>query len=138
VQRFDPRDYHHREKFYEIKQPGSRLLAPGFGEQQTLSYFPPLLDETVIRWLDCASANQPFTRRQLKMTENYIIETPHGAAGLVIRDRRGFRFFSANREFDALDGKAFANPQSAAAAAIQQAQRISRAARLSSATSFTR
>jgi len=41
-----------------------------------------------MQWLDCASVNQPFTRRQLKMTENYIIETPHGAAELVIRERR--------------------------------------------------
>lgn len=88
-----------------------------------------------MRWLDCASVNQQFNHGSCKMTENYIIETPHGAAGLVIRDRRGFRFFSANHEFDALEGKAFANPQSAAAAAIQQAQRISRAARLSSASS---
>jgi hypothetical protein len=84
------------------------------------------------------SANQQFSQRQLKVTENYIIETPRGAAGLVIRDRRGFRFFSANREFDALDGKAFANPQSAAAAAIRQAQRISRAPRSSSDSSFAR
>jgi hypothetical protein len=63
------------------------------------------------------------------MTESYIIETPHGAAGLVIRDRRGFLFFSASRVFDALDGQAFASPRSAAAAAIRQELRVSKRAR---------
>ena len=54
------------------------------------------------------------------MSENYIIETLHGAAGLVVRDRRGFMFFSATKQFDAMDGKSFASPQQATAAAIRQ------------------
>ncbi|WP_346347282.1 hypothetical protein [Bradyrhizobium sp. dw_411] len=54
------------------------------------------------------------------MSDNYIIETHHGAAGLVVRDRLGFVFFSATREFDVLDGKSFASPQHATAAAIRQ------------------
>jgi hypothetical protein len=54
------------------------------------------------------------------MSENYIIETPRGAAGLVVRDRRGFLFFSAAREFDVLDGRSFASPQHATAAAIRR------------------
>jgi hypothetical protein len=54
------------------------------------------------------------------MSENYIIETPYGAAGLVVRGRRGFVFFSAAREFDVLEGKSFASPQRAAAAAIRE------------------
>jgi hypothetical protein len=55
------------------------------------------------------------------MSENYIIETPYGAAGLVVRDRRGFLFFSAAREFDVLEGKSFASPECAAAAATRRA-----------------
>ena len=55
----------------------------------------------------------------LIMFDHYIIETLHGAAGLVVRDRRGFMFFSATREFDVLDGKTFASPQHATAAAIR-------------------
>ena len=54
------------------------------------------------------------------MSDHYIIETLHGAAGLVVRDRRVFMFFSATREFDVLDEKAFASPQRATAAAIRQ------------------
>jgi hypothetical protein len=54
------------------------------------------------------------------VTDNYIIETPRGAAGLVIRGQGGFLFFSAKREFDVLDGQLFPSPERAAAAAIKQ------------------
>ena len=41
------------------------------------------------------------------MTDNYIIETSQGAAGLVVRSGRGFMFFSAKKEFDVLEGRLF-------------------------------
>lgn len=63
------------------------------------------------------------------MSKNYIIETPRGAAGVVIKDRRGFLFFAASRDFDVLDGKSFATPERAARAANQQAQRLSKTSR---------
>jgi hypothetical protein len=52
------------------------------------------------------------------MSSTYIIETRKGAAGIVVRDGRGFRFFAAKREFHSLDGHLFATPRAAEAAAI--------------------
>jgi hypothetical protein len=53
------------------------------------------------------------------MSNSYIIETWKGAAGIVVRDGRGFRFFAAKREFDSLDGHLFATPRAAEAAALE-------------------
>lgn len=60
------------------------------------------------------------------MTDNYIIETPHRAAGVVVRNDRGFLFFSAGRDFDNLDGKIFQTPEKATRAAIQHETRLKR------------
>ena len=43
------------------------------------------------------------------MVDNYIIETHFGAAGLVVRSGRDFMFFSAKKEFNALEWSADAN-----------------------------
>jgi hypothetical protein len=51
------------------------------------------------------------------MSSTYIIETRLGAAGIVVRDGRGFRFFAAQRAFTRLDGHLFATPRAAEAAA---------------------
>jgi hypothetical protein len=51
------------------------------------------------------------------MSSTYIIETRKGAAGIVVRDGRGFRFFAAQRAFNCLDGHLFATPRAAEAAA---------------------
>lgn len=50
------------------------------------------------------------------MSATYIIETRKGAAGIVVRDGRGFRFF-VRREFNCHDGRLFAAPRAAEAAA---------------------
>jgi hypothetical protein len=52
------------------------------------------------------------------MSSTYIIETRKGAAGIVVRDGRGFRFFAARRAFDGLDGRLFATPRAAEKAAL--------------------
>jgi hypothetical protein len=52
------------------------------------------------------------------MSSTYIIETQKGAAGIVVRDGRGFRFFSAAADCSSLDGRLFATPKAAEAAAI--------------------
>ncbi len=52
------------------------------------------------------------------MSDTYIIETRKGAAGIVVRDGRGFRFFAAARDFNSLDGRLFATPRAAEAAAV--------------------
>jgi hypothetical protein len=57
------------------------------------------------------------------MSNAYVIEVRSTAAGLVVRDRRGFRFFSATNDFSGLDGRLFRNPQQAEQAAIRHASR---------------
>ena len=51
------------------------------------------------------------------MSDAYIIEVQSTAAGLVVRERGGFRFFSAAAEFAGLDGHLFRNPGAAERAA---------------------
>ncbi len=41
------------------------------------------------------------------MTDAYVIETPHYAAGIAVRDLHGFRFFAAEAPFFALDQQVF-------------------------------
>jgi hypothetical protein len=60
------------------------------------------------------------------MFDNYIIEIQPSAkgdavqAGLVVRDGRYFRFFSATSAFDRLEGQLFDNPRAAQRAALRQ------------------
>lgn len=51
------------------------------------------------------------------MSAAYIVETRDRDAGILVRDGSGYRFFSAGREFNCLDGRLFATPRAAAAAA---------------------
>jgi hypothetical protein len=51
------------------------------------------------------------------MYDTYIIETRKGAAGIVVRDGRGFRFFAATHDFNHLEGELFGSPKDAEAAA---------------------
>ena len=55
------------------------------------------------------------------MSKAYVIEVRSAAAGLVVRERGGFRFFSATSDFAGLDGRSFRNPQEAERAAIRHA-----------------
>lgn len=55
------------------------------------------------------------------MSNAYVIEVHSAAAGLVVRERGGFRFFSATRDFAALEGRSFRNPHEAEKAAIRHA-----------------
>jgi hypothetical protein len=53
------------------------------------------------------------------MSNTYIIEVGSESAGIVVRDRAGYRFFSANRRFTPLDGKLFRSARDAERAAMQ-------------------
>jgi len=53
------------------------------------------------------------------MYDTYIIETPKGAAGIVVRDGRGFRFFAATHDFNGLEGRVFGTPKEAETAALR-------------------
>ncbi|MEO6382051.1 MAG: hypothetical protein ABIO35_08635 [Nitrobacter sp.] len=56
------------------------------------------------------------------MSKTYIIEVGSVSAGIVVRDRAGFRFFSASRRFFSLDGKLFRSARDAERAAMKCAQ----------------
>jgi hypothetical protein len=51
------------------------------------------------------------------MSDTYIIEVSSQAAGIVVRDRGGFRFFAASHRFNALEGQVFRNAREAERAA---------------------
>ena len=56
------------------------------------------------------------------MSNTYIIEVGSESAGIVVRDRTGFRFFSASRRFIPLDGNVFPSARDAERAAMKFAQ----------------
>ena len=58
------------------------------------------------------------------MSEGYTIDADDETAGIVVRyeGERGFRFHSASRAFDALDGHVFVTPAAAERAAREFAQ----------------
>ena len=47
------------------------------------------------------------------MSDTYIIEVGSKAAGIVIRERAGFRFFAASHRFNLLEGRLFRNAREA-------------------------
>ena len=51
------------------------------------------------------------------MSDTYIIEVSSQAAGIVVRDRGGYRFFAATHRFNALEGQVFRNARDAERAA---------------------
>ena len=51
------------------------------------------------------------------MSDTYIIEVSSQAAGIVVRDRGGYRFFAATHRFNALEGQLFRNAREAERAA---------------------
>jgi hypothetical protein len=56
------------------------------------------------------------------MSDTYIIEVQSKPAGIVVRDKKGFRFFAANHAFNALEGSYFSSAREAEAAAIRSAR----------------
>jgi hypothetical protein len=60
----------------------------------------------------------------IAMSEGYTIDADDETAGIVVRyeEERGFRFHSASRTFDALDGHVFVTPAAAQRAAREFAQ----------------
>jgi hypothetical protein len=51
------------------------------------------------------------------MSDTYIIEVSSQAAGIVVRDAEGFRFFAASHRFNRMEGKLFRNAREAERAA---------------------
>src|SRR4249919_1478572 len=59
--------------------------------------------------------------RERAMSDSYIIEVSSQAAGIVVRDASGYRFFAAAQPFYRLDGRLFRHVADAQRAAVQLA-----------------
>jgi hypothetical protein len=55
------------------------------------------------------------------MSDSFIIEVSSEAAGIVVRDSAGYRFFAASRPFYRLDGQVFRTVRDAERAAVRLA-----------------
>jgi hypothetical protein len=53
------------------------------------------------------------------MSDTYIIEVSSQAAGIVVREKTGFRFFAASHRFNPLEGRLFRSAREAERAAMQ-------------------
>jgi hypothetical protein len=56
------------------------------------------------------------------MSDTYIIEVKAQAAGIVVRNPGGYRFFAASHRFNALEGRLFRNAREAERAAVRLAK----------------
>jgi hypothetical protein len=56
------------------------------------------------------------------MSDTYIIEVASQAAGIVVRNPGGYRFFAASHRFNALEGRLFRNAREAERAARRLAE----------------
>ena len=56
------------------------------------------------------------------MSDTYIIEVASQAAGIVVRDPDGYRFFAASHRFNALEGQLFRSANEAERAALHIAK----------------
>ena len=55
------------------------------------------------------------------MPQSYIIEVSSQAAGIVVRNPKGYVFFAASRRFSRLDGRLFRSARAAERAAARLA-----------------
>ena len=81
-----------------------RMVSPRFAAR---NYFSPAL-------LSAAGDG-------LEMSDTYIIEVGSQAAGIVVRDREGYRFFAASHRFNPIEGQVFRNAREAERAALRLA-----------------
>jgi hypothetical protein len=56
------------------------------------------------------------------MSDTFIIEVSSKAAGIVVRNPDGYRFFAASHEFNRLEGQLFRNAREAERAANRVAR----------------
>ncbi len=62
------------------------------------------------------------------MPDSYIIEVESQTAGIVVRDREGYRFFASSDQFNPLEGRLFRNAREAEHAARRLASELKQAA----------
>ena len=56
------------------------------------------------------------------MSDTYIIEVRSEPAGIVVRDRGGFRFFAASETFNRMEGQYFRSAREAEREAVAQSK----------------
>lgn len=56
------------------------------------------------------------------MSHAFIIEVNSRAAGIIVRNGRGFRFHAASADFSGLEGRDFRSPGDAHKAALRHAE----------------
>jgi hypothetical protein len=56
------------------------------------------------------------------MSDNFIIEISSQAAGIVVRNADGYRFFAASHRFNSMEGQVFRNANEAERAALRIAR----------------
>jgi hypothetical protein len=56
------------------------------------------------------------------MSDNFIIEIRSQAAGIVVRNAEGYRFFAASHRFNAMEGQLFRSADEAERAALHIAK----------------
>lgn len=57
------------------------------------------------------------------MSDTYIIEVASQDAGIIVRDKSGYRFFAASPRFSPLEGRLFRNAREAERAVADHAAR---------------
>jgi hypothetical protein len=62
---------------------------------------------------------RPTYEATTQMSDTYIIEVSSQAAGIVVREKTGFRFFAASHRFNSLEGRLFRSAREAERAAMQ-------------------
>jgi hypothetical protein len=62
------------------------------------------------------------------MSDTYIIEVRSEPAGIVVRDRAGFRFFAASKTFQRMEGQYFRSAREAEREALAQIKQRKNAA----------
>ena len=56
------------------------------------------------------------------MSDTYIIEVQSEPAGIVVRDRGGFRFFAASEAFNRMEGQYYRSAREAERQAVAQSK----------------
>ena len=56
------------------------------------------------------------------MSDNFIIEISSQAAGIVVRNADGYRFFAASQRYNSMEGQVFRNVNEAERAALRIAR----------------
>jgi hypothetical protein len=113
---------------------GTRFLPPCIGRDRPVLVTRPLIT-AFMQPLDLGQAGRN-RRQEPFMYDTYIIETPKGAAGIVVRDGRGFRFFAAIHDFNDLEGRVFGTPKEAEAAALRHVDGAGAGARVKTPRQF--